>query len=110
MFLSLFLIAVGHTKGRLRGRLRHPMLTSVKIWAVAHLLVNGDLASLILFGSMLAWAVLAMILINRTETWSAPDPGATKQDFVLVFMVVSIFLLLSAFHWIFGVWPFPGGS
>ena len=86
------------------------MLTSVKIWAVAHLLVNGDLASLILFGSMLAWAVLAVILINRTEKWSAPDPGVTKQDFVLVFMVVSIFLLISAFHWIFGVWPFPGGS
>ena len=110
MILAVFVLALGHTKGRLRGRLRHPMLTSVKIWAVAHLLVNGDLASLILFGSMLAWAVLAMILINRTETWSAPDPGATKQDFVLVFMVFSIFLLISAFHWIFGVWPFPGGS
>jgi len=41
---------------------------------------------------------------------SAPDPEATKQDFVSVFMVVSIFLLISAFHWIFGVWPFPGGS
>ena len=110
MILAVFVFALGHTKGRLRGRLRHPMLTSVKIWAVAHLLVNGDLASLILFGSMLAWAVLAVILINRTETWSAPDPGATKQDFVLVFMVVSIFLLISALHWIFGVWPFPGGS
>jgi uncharacterized membrane protein len=110
MILAVFVFAIGHTKGRLRGRLRHPMLTSVKIWAVAHLLVNGDLASLILFGSMLAWAVLAVILINRTEKWSAPDPGVTKQDFVLVFMVVSIFLLISAFHWIFGVWPFPGGS
>ena len=110
MILAVFVFALGHTKGRLRGRLRHPMLTSVKIWAVAHLLVNGDLASLILFGSMLAWAVLAVILINRTETWLAPDPGVTKQDLVLVFMVVSIFLLISAFHWIFGVWPFPGGS
>ena len=110
MIVAIFVFALGHTKGRLRGRLRHPMLTSVKIWAVAHLLVNGDLASLILFGSMLAWAVLAVILINRSESWSAPDPVATKRDFVLVFMVVSIFLLFSGLHWIFGVWPFPGGS
>jgi uncharacterized membrane protein len=85
------------------------MLTSVKIWAVAHLLVNGDLASLILFGSMLAWAVLAVILINRSETRTAPKPGTAKRDIVLVFMVVFIFLLISAFHWFFGVWPFPGG-
>ena len=110
MVVAIFVFALGHTKGRLRGRLRHPMLTSVKIWAVAHLLVNGDLASLILFGSMLAWAVLAVILINRSETWTAPAPGEAKRDIVLVFMVVSIFLLLSAFHWIFGVWPFSGGS
>jgi hypothetical protein len=86
------------------------MLTSIKIWAVAHLLVNGDLASLILFGSMLVWAVLAVILITRSETLTPSEPGKAKRDIVLVFMVVSIFLLLSAFHWVFGVWPFPGGS
>ena len=109
MVTAVFVFALGHTRGRLRGRLRHPMLASVKIWAVAHLLVNGDLASLILFGSMLAWAVLAVILINRSETRTAPKPGTAKRDIVLVFMVVFIFLLISAFHWFFGVWPFPGG-
>ena len=109
MVTAIFVFALGHTRGRLRGRLRHPMLASVKIWAVAHLLVNGDLASLILFGSMLAWAALAVILINRSETRIAPKPGTAKRDIVLVFMVVFIFLLISAFHWFFGVWPFPGG-
>ena len=109
MVTAIFVFALGHTKGRLRGRLRHPMLTSVKIWAVAHLLVNGDLASLILFGSMLAWAVLAVILINRSETRTAPKPVNAKRDIVLVFMVVFIFLLISALHWFFGGWPFPGG-
>ncbi len=78
------------------------MLTSVKIWAVAHLLVNGDLASLILFASMLAWAVLAVILINRSETRTAPKRGTAKRDIVLVFMIVFIFLLISAFHWFLG--------
>ena len=109
MVTAIFVFALGHTRGRLRGRLRHPMLGSVKIWAVAHLLVNGDLASLILFGSMLAWAALAVILINRSEPRIAPKPGTAKRDIVLVFMVVFIFLLISAFHWFFGVWPFPGG-
>ena len=109
MVTAIFVFALGHTRGRFRGRLRHPMLASVKIWAVAHLLVNGDLASLILFGSMLAWAALAVILINRSETRIAPKPGTAKRDIVLVFMVVFIFLLISAFHWFFGVWPFPGG-
>ena len=47
MVAAVFVFAIGHTKGRLRGRLRHPMLTSVKIWALAHLLVNGDLASIV---------------------------------------------------------------
>jgi hypothetical protein len=50
-----------------------------------------------------------VILINRSETWTPPEPRKAKRDIVLVFMVVSIFLLLSAFHWFFGVWPFPGG-
>ncbi len=109
MVTAIFVFALGHTRGHLRGRLRHPMLASVKIWAVAHLLVNGDLASLILFGSMLAWASLAVMLINRSETRIAPKPGTAKRDIVLVFMVVFIFLLISAFHWFFGVWPFPGG-
>ena len=71
--------------------------------------MNGDLASLILFGSMLAWAALAVVLINRSGTRIAPKPGTAKRDIVLVFMVVFIFLLISAFHWFFGVWPFPGG-
>jgi uncharacterized membrane protein len=43
--------------GTLRGKLRHPQLLAVKTWAVAHLLVNGDLASIMLFGGLLAWAV-----------------------------------------------------
>ena len=56
--------------------MRHPQLTAVKIWAVAHLLVNGDLASLVLFGGLLAWAVVEVIVINRSEVWVRPArPG-----------------------------------
>lgn len=54
MLIAFFVFGMSATTGRLRGKMRHPMLLSVKIWAVAHLLVNGDLASIILFGGMLA--------------------------------------------------------
>tara|TARA_B100000674_G_scaffold344708_1_gene288406 strand:- start:505 stop:918 length:414 start_codon:yes stop_codon:yes gene_type:complete len=110
MVAAVLVFATGHTKGRLRGRLRHPMLTSVKIWALAHLLVNGDLASIILFGSMLAWAVMAVVLINRSETWDRPDPGEAKKDAFIVVIVFSIFVLVSGIHWALGVWPFSGAA
>ena len=54
-------------KTRITRAIRHPQLTAVKTWAVAHLLVNGDLASVVLFGGILAWAVVEVILINRAE-------------------------------------------
>lgn len=110
MVAAVFVFAIGHTKGRLRGRLRHPMLTSVKIWALAHLLVNGDLASIILFGSMLAWAVMAVVLINKSETWEQPEPGEAKKDVVLVVIVLSVYVFVSGIHWALGVWPFPGAA
>lgn len=68
MVVSVWLMMIGMTKGWLHGRLvRHPMLTAVKIWACAHLLANGDAASIILFGGLLAWSVTHMILINKRD-------------------------------------------
>ncbi|MBV9076789.1 MAG: NnrU family protein [Methylobacteriaceae bacterium] len=53
--------------GRIKRALKHPMLAGVKIWATAHLLANGDLGSILLFGSILAWAVYARISAKRRE-------------------------------------------
>jgi uncharacterized membrane protein len=47
--------------------IRHPQLTGVKLWAVAHLLANGETRSIVLFGGLLAWAVLEVIFINRRD-------------------------------------------
>jgi uncharacterized membrane protein len=53
--------------------IRHPQLTGVKLWAVAHLLANGELRSIVLFGGLLAWAVLEVIFINRRDgAWVRP--------------------------------------
>ena len=57
MVVAVLLLGLGHSKSRARGWLRHPMLTAVVVWAVAHLLVNGDQASLVMFGWLGLWAV-----------------------------------------------------
>ena len=108
MLLAMFFLGLAHSKGRLRARFRHPMLISVKIWAVAHLLVNGDLASIVLFGGMLAWAVTSVILINRAEPWVPRTPGAPMRDVILVVATLVAFGVIAGIHTWLGVSPFPG--
>ena len=67
VLVGFYIIAGSIIGARISRFIRHPQLTAIKLWAVAHLLVNGDLASLILFGGLLIWAVLAVMLINRQE-------------------------------------------
>ncbi len=108
MLVAVFVYGMSATKGRLRGKMRHPQLTAVKIWAVAHLIVNGDLASVVLFGGLLAWAVLEVIVINRTQEWERPAPGPAKKDILLVVITLVMFGVISWIHNWLGVWPFPG--
>jgi uncharacterized membrane protein len=109
MLIAFFVYGMSATTGRLRGRMRHPQLAAVKIWAVAHLLVNGDLASLILFGGLLAWAVGSVILINRAEPdWKRPAPGEARKDVLLVVITLAMFAVVAGIHIWVGVWPFPG--
>lgn len=77
MLLAFYLYAASGMKTRITGLIRHPQLTGFKTWAVAHLLVNGDAASVVLFGGLLAWAVVAVIVINRAEPRPAPPPPAS---------------------------------
>ena len=108
MLVAVFIFGSAHTTGRLRGWTRHPMLLSVQVWAVAHLLVNGDLASLLLFGTLLAWALATPILINKAEPdWTRPEPGEAKKDVVLVVITLVAFAAFTGIHSLLGVWPFP---
>ena len=106
MLIAFAVFAVSHTRGRFKGALRHPMLHSVQIWAVAHLLVKGDLASIILFGFMLLWATGSIFLINRAEVWTRPAPGDKPKDLLFIGITIASFLVVSALHAFFGVWPF----
>ncbi len=86
---------------------RHPQLMAVKIWALAHLLVNGDLASIILFASMLAWAVGEVIMINRAEPeWTAPSPAGRKTYIRLAVISIVMLVVISGIHYALGVSPF----
>lgn len=75
MLVAIFLFGVGGTKGWLYPRMRHPMLTGMLLWSVAHLLVNGDLASIILFGGLGLWSVVQMMVINAAGPWPRPTNG-----------------------------------
>ncbi len=92
MLIAVILLFMQANRGTLRTILRHPMLTAVKTWALAHLLVNGDLASIILFGGMMAWAVVDVILINRMEpAWARPAKGPVVNDVIYVALSLVVF-------------------
>jgi uncharacterized membrane protein len=74
VWVAFVFIAAAYLPGRIRTALKHPMLAGVKIWALAHLLANGDLGSILLFGSILAWAVAARISV-RWRDEAAPHGG-----------------------------------
>jgi uncharacterized membrane protein len=79
-FAFVALVATYAPLGKIKGLLRHPMLVSIKAWALAHLLVNGDLGSMILFGAFLAWAVYDRIAVKRRGDAGAPRSGFTIGD------------------------------
>lgn len=107
MLIAVFLLNVGYSHGVLRSKLRHPMLGAVKVWALAHLLVNGDLASIVLFGGMLAWAVISLILINKAEpAWQRPSAGPFRNDFIYGVVALLVFGAIAYVHTWLGVSPF----
>jgi uncharacterized membrane protein len=68
MLVSLVLVAAAYVPGNhIKAALGHPMLTGIKLWALAHLLANGRLADVVLFGAFLAWAVVDFIAARRRD-------------------------------------------
>ena len=106
MLLSLYLFAVSGLKTRLAQYIRHPQLTAVKLWAVAHLLVNGALEDLILFGGLLAWGVVEVIILNRQTTWTKPDPAPAKKEIRAVLGTLLIYGGFVAIHYGRGYYVF----
>lgn len=85
--------------------IRHPQLTGVKLWAVAHLLCNGETRSVLLFGGLLAWAVLEVIFINRRDgAWKKPAPVGMARTLVSAAIGLAVTAVLVFGHpWFAGM-------
>ena len=92
---AIFLVAA-YIPGHIKRVLKHPMLVGVKLWAVAHLIANGDLGSIILFGSVLAWAVFDRITLKRRTDPGAPriPQGGWPSDVIAVIIGSLLYLVL----------------
>lgn len=115
MLPALIFLVAAYVPSRIRTALKHPMLVAIKTWALAHLLANGDVASLILFGSFLAYAVYDRISVKRRgdpgPLGAAQPPGAIN-DVLVVGIGAAIYaaLLFGGHEWLFGVAPLPSVS
>ena len=101
MLPAVILVVASYIRGRIYTVLKHPMLTGVKLWAAAHLLANGDLGSIILFGSFLGWAVFDRIsLKHRADAGAPPIPvGGPTNDLIAVAVGIIAYLALAfVFH------------
>jgi uncharacterized membrane protein len=101
MLPAVILVVASYIRGRIYTTLKHPMLAGVKLWAAAHLLANGDLGSIILFGSFLGWAVFDRIsLKRRADSGAPPIPvGGIGNDAIAVAVGIVAYLALAfAFH------------
>lgn len=101
MLPAVIMVVASYIRGRIYTTLKHPMLAGVKLWAAAHLLANGDLGSIILFGSFLAWAVFARISLKRRGDAGAPPipVGGMTNDLIAVAVGVIAYIALAfAFH------------
>lgn len=112
MVLSIYVFGASGAKDAkvwIGTKIRHPQLTAVKIWAFAHLLVNGDLASIILFGGILAWAVVSVIVINKADgPWTPPPQAPAKKEVTLIIVTLVLTAIIAYVHIWLGVRPFGG--
>ncbi len=101
MLPAVILVVAAYIRGRIYTIVKHPMLAGVKLWAFGHLLANGDLGGIILFGSFLAWAVYDRISLKRRADAGAPPipVGGLTNDLIAVAVGVVAYLALAfAFH------------
>jgi uncharacterized membrane protein len=107
MLVAFYVFGIGMAKGALSQRFRHPMLMGTLLWAVAHLLVNGDLAGVVLFGGLGAWAAVSMLMINAQQpTWTPPPRKPGPRDAVAAGVVLVVYAVVGLIHAWLGVNPF----
>jgi uncharacterized membrane protein len=102
-------VLAAYFPGKVRTTLRHPMLVAVKAWALAHLLVVGTLSALVLFGSVLAWAVVDRISLKKRPVRDTPAlPASPMNDVIVIGLGLALyaFMVVKGHLWLIGVAPF----
>jgi uncharacterized membrane protein len=112
---AFVMFVAAYFPGRIKRTLKHPMLAGVKVWAAAHLLANGDLGSILLFGSILVWAVMARISTKRRDevrdhAGPAAAPSGVRNDLAAIAIgtVVWLAFVWRLHTWLIGVPVLPG--
>ncbi len=108
---AFILVAAAYVPGnRIKARLGHPMVAGVKVWAFAHLLANGTLAGVVLFGAFLAWAVADFASARRRDRRAGTvyPSGSLARDAVAAIVGLVAWAVFAFFlhGWLIGVWPF----
>ncbi len=105
LFAFISMMVANVPTGRLKPILKHPFLLAIKLWAFGHLLSNGDLASLVLFGSFLAWAIWDRIAVKRRGDFGPTVAGPVSNDVIAVVSGIALYLLFvwKAHEWLIGV-------
>ncbi len=100
MLFSVILLTAVFIPSHIKARAKYPALAAVKLWAFGHLLSNGDLGSILMFGTFLAWAVLARISAKkRTDEVMPVAPAGWTNDLIVVAVGIAIYLALGyVFH------------
>jgi uncharacterized membrane protein len=111
MLLAFILLAATYVpRNAIKARLHHPMVLSVKLWALAHLLANGNLADVVLFGSFLVWAVFSFRAARARDRRNGTVylPGKASGTAIAVVVGVAAWAVFAfwAHGMLFGVRPF----
>ncbi len=109
MIVSFILFGAAQHPSRIKRIVRHPQLTGLIVWSVAHLLSNGDSRSVILFGGLGLWALIEIPLINaRDDKWVKPDSPTVSIELRGLAISLAIFAVALVLHPYFaGVSPMP---
>jgi uncharacterized membrane protein len=100
------MLLAAYIPGRIQTTLKHPMLAAIKLWALAHLLSNGTLAEVLLFGTFLTWAVIDRISLKRRAVATVPAAVRGKLNDILVIVIgLALYAAFVLFihKWLIGV-------
>jgi uncharacterized membrane protein len=108
VYFAFVLFVTSKARTNYRRIVRHPQMMSVILWSVAHLLVNGDARSVVLFGGLGVWAIVEIVLCNKRDgAWQKPDVVPFSADMIVAVIAAVAFAAFFFLHKaLFGVLPY----